>query len=414
MTIQRVSPDLLENLQAALRTRMDLRETGPLSPMLGLLHAADPARLAETTHERLYRPGEIIFREGQVGDSLYVIWAGYVVILKGSLDAPAVMGILDPGNVFGEMAILENQPRSATIVALSDLRLLEVNHLGFEQLVVSFPEIARSLMTVLSAKLRRMTEVSSTGEQTQKALSRQVSALEDEKQRLEDLQRLRQETSELIIHDLRNPLGAIAMAWRMLNMLLPPDVRQAQAEILSIGQANIDRMQRLIDTLLEVSRLETGEAELHREPLDLTGMVVDLARRQSILAQDEITFHLALPPSLPGLLADRDKIERVLANLVDNALKYSPHAGIVTIGALCRPGEVEISVTDQGPGIPEAERKRIFERFAQAPGSEQARRRGFGLGLTYCRLTVERHGGRIWVEPGENDRGSRFAFTLPV
>lgn len=414
MTTQQVCPALLESLQEALRTRMDLRETGPLSPMLGLLHTADPARLAETTTERRYQPGEIIFHEGQTGDSLYVIWAGYVAILKGSLDSPAVMGILDPGNVFGEMAILENQPRSASVAALTELRLLEVTRLGFEQLVVNFPEIARSLMTVLSAKLRRMTEVGASGEKTQKALSRQVLALEDEKQRLEDLQRLRQETTELIIHDLRNPLGAIAMAWRMLNMLLPAEERQAQAEILSIGQANIDRMQRLIDTLLEVSRLETGEAELRKEPLDLAGMAADLARRQSILAQDGIAFHLALPPNLPCPLADRDKIERVLANLVDNALKYSPSGGVVTIGAICWPGEVEISVTDQGPGIPEVERQRVFERFAQVAGGERPRRRGFGLGLTYCRLTVERHGGRIWVEPGEGGQGSRFAFTLPL
>lgn len=414
MTTQRVSPELLENLQSALRTRLDLRETGPLSPMLGLLHAANPARLAETTTECRYQPGEIIFREGQTGDSLYVIWSGYVAILKGGLDSPSVMGILDPGNVFGEMAILENQPRSATIVALSELRLLEVNHLGFEQLFISFPEIARSLMTVLSAKLRRMTDVGASGERTQQALSRQVSALEDEKQRLEDLQRLRQETTELIIHDLRNPLGAIAMAWRMLNMLLPAEARQAQAEILTIGQANIDRMQRLIDTLLEVSRLETGETELHKEPLDLSALAVELTRRQSILAQDGISFQLALPPDLPPLLADREKIERVLANLVDNALKYSPRGGVVTIGALRRPAEVEIFVTDQGQGIPEAERQRIFERFAQVGGGQRPRRRGFGLGLTYCHLTVERHGGRIWVEPGENGLGSRFAFTLPA
>jgi signal transduction histidine kinase len=103
----------------------------------------------------------------------------------------------------------------------------------------------------------------------------------------------------------------------------------------------------------------------------------------------------------------------VLVNLLDNALKYSPDGCQITIAAEATPDGVIVSDTDQRPGIPPDQRERIFERFAQVADATQPRRRGFGLGLTFCKLTVEAHGGEIWVEPGPNDRGSCFAFTLP-
>ena len=120
-----------------------------------------------------------------------------------------------------------------------------------------------------------------------------------------------------------------------------------------------------------------------------------------------------LPEALPTASADRDKIERVVTNLVDNAVKYTPNGGQITLAARAEAEHLLLSVTDTGPGIPEEQRQRIFERFAQVKGDTRARR-GFGLGLAYCRLAVEAHGGRIWVEPGPGGVGSRFAFTLPI
>ena len=228
---EKIIPAVLERLRSAVARRPALRETGPFSPMLGLLYAADPGELARTATERRFAPGDMIFQEGQPGETLYVIWSGRVVVLKGELEAPTLLAVLEPGKIFGEMAILEDRPRSATVVALDELRLLEVNRTGFERMLHQFPEIGRGIMGFLSANLRRMTEASSTGERTQELLSRQVSDLEQEKQRLEELQRLRQETSDLIIHDLRNPLGAIEMSWKVLSLLLPEDVRHANAEI---------------------------------------------------------------------------------------------------------------------------------------------------------------------------------------
>lgn len=121
-----------------------------------------------------------------------------------------------------------------------------------------------------------------------------------------------------------------------------------------------------------------------------------------------------IEPGLPPVLADRDKIDRVIMNLLDNALKYTPEGGQISVSVTQeREGFVKVSVSDDGPGIPPDERERIFERFAQVANG-QSRQRGFGLGLTYCRLAVEGHGGTIWVEPGDGGRGSCFTFTLQV
>ena len=112
-------------------------------------------------------------------------------------------------------------------------------------------------------------------------------------------------------------------------------------------------------------------------------------------------------------MVDQSLLDRVLTNLIDNAVKHTPLGGLVTVAAEVLKGEMAVSVTDSGPGIPPEERERIFERFTQTTG-EKRRRRGFGLGLTFCRLTVLAHGGRIWVESGADGKGSRFVFTLPL
>jgi signal transduction histidine kinase len=115
---------------------------------------------------------------------------------------------------------------------------------------------------------------------------------------------------------------------------------------------------------------------------------------------------------LPSIQGDGNKLERVLDNLLDNALKYTPKGGVITVAVRPMNGQVEVRVTDTGPGIPPEYRERIFDRFTRVPGSE-GRRRGLGWGLAFCSRVIEAHGGRIWVE-SEAGQGSTFAFTIPV
>jgi signal transduction histidine kinase len=409
-----ITPEQLENLLSAEASLYEAPETTYNSPFLHLLVSADRGQLTQSFREFNFAPGEVVFYDGDEGDTMFLIWSGKIAIIKGDLDSPIILAYRGPGEIFGEMAILENQPRSATIVALEHLRVLELNRQRFDQLLSETPSVSRSIMEILSARLRKVSQERSTGQLSEKRLSRQVSDLQSEKQRLEDLQRLRQETTELIIHDLRNPLSSIAVSLKLISLMLPEDVLNANHGILSIGQASCERMQRLVDSLLEVSRLETGEVRFRLEAVKLPEIINETIQRTSILSRPGTTMRSVIEPGLPPVLADRDKIDRVIMNLLDNALKYTPEGGQISVSVTQeREGFVKVSVSDDGPGIPPDERERIFERFAQVANG-QSRQRGFGLGLTYCRLAVEGHGGTIWVEPGDGGRGSCFTFTLQV
>jgi signal transduction histidine kinase len=407
-----VSQEVLNYLLAAQAEHPDMPEVPYTSSFIQLLVSADRGQLSQSFSEHHFAAGEVIFHEGAEGDSMFLVWSGRVAIVKGDLESPVILAYRIAGEIFGEMALLENQPRSASIVALEDTRLLELSRSRFEQLLGEQPAISRSIMEVLSARLRHMTTVRSTGELSEKRLSQQVSVLESEKQRLEELQRLRQETTELIIHDLRNPLSAIAISLKMLTLVLPEAVLQANHELLEIAQTSAQRMQRLVDSLLEVSRMETGEARFDLRSFNLGPLLHDVIQRNAILARKGVKIDTEIPFDLP-VVADREKIDRVVVNLLDNALKYTPENGRIWVQGGQKAESVWVSISDTGPGIPAVDRERLFERFTQGSG-DKLKRRGFGLGLAYCRLAVEGHGGRIWIQDGPNGIGSRFTFTIPL
>ncbi|MBN1890092.1 MAG: cyclic nucleotide-binding domain-containing protein [Thermoflexales bacterium] len=406
-----------QELDRLLATQPTLLEHGsfPASSLLDVLASANRAQLADLLRERCCEPGEVICREGERGDVAYLVWSGRVAIVKGELYAPTILGYRGPGEVVGEMALLEEQPRSASMIALEPVRLLCINRDEFHDLLSKAPAIGMSLLETLSARLRTSDNVLTAGTLAQRNLAGQVSDLEVEKQHLLEAQRLRQEMADFVVHDLRNPLGIVQGALQMLDMVLPADLVQANRELLDTGLAACRRMQQLVDSLLDVSRLEAGEAELALSQVSLPELIGTVMGRlpTKLTSLRAITTCQAFSPDLPPVRADRDRLDRVLSNLLDNAVKHTPKGGKVVVAAEPGKGEVLVSVIDSGPGIPEAERERIFERFAQVAGDKQARR-GFGLGLAFCRLAVEAHGGRIWVEPGEGGVGSRFVFSLPL
>jgi signal transduction histidine kinase len=383
------------------------------SPFLHLFVLAERKQLPKFFFERLCAQGEIIFRENEPGDTMYMIWAGRVAVVKGELQSPTLIGYRSVGEIIGEMALLENRSRSATVVALRETRLLGINREQFQQLLKSMPAVSLTVMEILSSRLRKSDEALSRVDSSKKQLVDKVEELQVEKLRLEEAQRLRQETSDLIIHDLRNPLSTILVSIKMLLMALPEEALKDNQELLDIAEVSCNRMMDLVNTLLEVSRMETGEVQMLFSQIDLGQMVAELLKRASVLDRKGIALRSDLPASLPLVTADKEKLERVLTNLVDNALKYTPEQGTVTVGVTPKDGMLALWVMDTGSGVPPEERGRIFERFAQLPG-EKRKRRGFGLGLAYCKLTVEAHGGRIWIEEGDGGIGSRFIFTLPL
>jgi signal transduction histidine kinase len=270
-----------------------------------------------------------------------------------------------------------------------------------------------ALGKIVSARLRAADEARTSIVHAESRLARYVQQLAAEKKHLVELERLRQETTDLIIHDIRSPLNCIEASLQLLQMILPEDVLASCAKIIDLALGSCKDVLDLVDSLLEVAYLESDELVLNLQPISLLPLITDTVNRLRLLAEQyNINIKLDAPAELPSIQGDGNKLERVLDNLLDNALKYTPKGGVITVAVRPVNGQVEIRVTDTGPGIPPEYRERIFDRFTRVPGSE-GRRRGLGWGLAFCHSVIKAHGGRIWVE-SEVGQGSTFAFAIPV
>jgi signal transduction histidine kinase len=312
------------------------------------------------------------------------------------------------------MALLESQPRSASVVALESVRALQIRRDDFEKLLNTNPAMGLSILGTLSARLRAADDARKASLRLENQLAQRVTELQTEKQKLLELERLRQDTIDLIVHDLRHPISSIFGAIKILEMVLPEEVMRANQQLLNIANLNCDQLQIMVDSLLDVARMESGEEQLKLSSTNLQQLVRDTIKRVEIVADMEnVTLQPIFPDDLPLVQADEEKVGRVLVNLLNNAIKYSPSGSQVLITVKVQDDQVVTKVIDSGPGIPPKDRKKIFDRFAQLSNGA-TRSSGFGLGLAFCRLAIETHGGRIWVESGDEGVGSQFIFSLPL
>ena len=209
-----------------------------------------------------------------------------------------------------------------------------------------------------------------------------------------------------IAHELRTPLTVIRSD---LEALLD-GVYEPTPETLASLQEETLLLARLVDDLRALAQAEAGQLRLEREPLDLAELLSGVAAGFELLAKSQgQELQLDLPPDLPTVHADPQRVRQVTANLVSNALRHAPDAGHVVISAESRQAEIQVSVADDGPGINQEDLDRVFERFWHGA---QPRAQGSGLGLTIARELVRAHGGRIWAESRVGE-GSTFHFTLP-
>ena len=233
-----------------------------------------------------------------------------------------------------------------------------------------------------------------------------------------ELNRARGDLMRMLIHDLRSPLTAVTTSMSLIPRLMPENIekRDQIKQIVNASDQAIRKMLRRVDSLLDVAKLESGQMTLQLDEFKLEDKVANvfdelqpLAAERNIQLQTEM-----VTASLPTVQADGDKIERVVQNLVDNALKYTLPGTAVTVRLNTADAEtaVRLDVIDNGPGIPLAYRDKLFDRFVQVRG-QQPERGGVGLGLTFCQLVIQEHGGRIWVEDNP-EGGSIFSFVLPV
>ena len=417
MVTYQLTPDELARIQFSPMMNARRGDAASSAQFIQRLTAVQRNDLSALTHDNRYVAGDVIFKEGDMGKDIYIIRLGQVAIIKGSFSNPTILGYQGLGSVLGEMAVLEGVHHSATIVATDDVRMMEIHRDEFLNFIRENPDVNQHILSSLSTRLR---EADKDRQQDTRQIHRQKEQIDDllnQKEKLVAMQRTRTEMSDLIIHDLRNPLNLMHGAIQMLEMMMPKEVLLENQELIDIGSAASDRMQRLIDSLLDTSRMETSDVELQYDIVDVRLLIRDIIAQMSLAIQKRnIETTLDIPDDLPTVYADESKISRTIANLVDNALKFMPgsgklHIAVVNQTAVTFP-HLLISITDTGMGIPEEIRTHIFDRFAQVSGEN--RKYGFGLGLAFCRLAVEAHNGRIWAEDGFDGIGTRFNFTLPL
>jgi two-component system, NtrC family, sensor histidine kinase KinB len=249
-----------------------------------------------------------------------------------------------------------------------------------------------------------------------------------------ELDQLREDYTGMLVHDLRAPLTAIMNGVMMVKRGLGGPISEQQQELLGIAHQGSQAMLEMVNTLLDIAKLEQGHMRLEREPISPYALVDQTLDRLRVSAQSQrVSLDQDLAVGLPLIEADREKLVRVLQNLLDNAIKFSPSGAVVTLGAgfvyvaaqgpvtpiteplslarLARGEWLIFWVRDRGPGIPSQYHERIFEKFGQVRGGRKVR--GTGLGLTFCKLAVEAHDGHIWLQSSEG-AGSTFALALPL
>ncbi|MGB1286051.1 MAG: GAF domain-containing protein, partial [Aggregatilineales bacterium] len=231
-----------------------------------------------------------------------------------------------------------------------------------------------------------------------------------------ELAQAREAFSQMTVHDLRSPLTAVTTSLRLLRELIPDDAPYYGIVLKSTDASRraIHKVLSRVNALLDISRMESGELMLDREPSSLYYLVDSVYKQLSPLAHElNIKIELDVNPSLALLDVDADKVERMLMNLVDNALKYTPQNSQIDVRAHeSGNNSVKVEIIDRGPGIPDEYKQRLFDRFVQVEGRRVVRH-GVGLGLTFCKLVAEAHEGEIYVKDNL-EGGSIFVVELPI
>jgi len=238
------------------------------------------------------------------------------------------------------------------------------------------------------------------------------------RKQIEALSRLKDDLTHMIVHDLRTPLTALIGGLQTMDVL--GELNQDQQAFLDMSITGGVTLLQMINDLLDISKMEEGSLKLEYWDVSIDALMQRCCQQvQQLASQKQLTLQMEIDPTLPALWADGEKLQRTMVNLLGNAIKFTPEGGAVTINAGRSDGsngvaEALVSVTDTGEGIPRDAFERIFEKFGQVESRRASTSRiSTGLGLTFCKMIAEAHGGRIWVE-SELGKGSTFSFTIPL
>jgi signal transduction histidine kinase len=352
------------------------------------LHPEELRALRAVTLERQYAAGQDIFHEGDPGDGVYVVKDGLVEI-SGLLnqDTRRVFAQIPPGGMFGEMAVIEHRPRSASAKATQETIVYYVPRGEMLSLIQRSPGLSLSLLKVISHRLREFNRV---------FLTEVVQA-----EQLAVVGRF----ARGIVHDLKNPLNNIGL---MSELAARPDAApETRVQANQRIRKQVERISELVSEILYFTQGSQDSAVL--TPMDYAEFIQHVV--EELLSETQlraVRLELANAPPPVKVLLDPKRLRRVFLNLANNACDVLSEGGKITLRFESDHTGVVTEIEDTGPGIPPEILDRLFQAFAT-----HGKTHGTGLGLSICKKIVEDHGGRIWArnEPG---RGAVFAFALPL
>ncbi len=358
---------------------------------------------------------QTIFKKGDPGDAMYIITSGSVRIHDGS----HVLSRLSVNDVFGEYALIDDGERSASVTAEEGSYFLRLSRKDFESRLADDPGFARRILQIMTSRMRNMNELEEKLARSYVKIRKQKDAIEEQnqsineaKQKLEEqnfeLLNLNEEKNHLIsvvVHGLKNPLtSALTMIDLMMND--PENVCEEHREYAGIILNSLQRMNKMINQVLDINVIESKVYQLNKEKINLKEVVEKISNiYKHTIDQKELEFSLALE----DLHADLNEVYilQIIDNLVSNAIKYTPKGESVSISLNISEGKVLLEVKDTGIGIPAQFLPYIFDQYQSKKHHLQQLDPDIGLGLAIVKKYVDAMNGRVWCE-SEVEKGSSF------
>ncbi len=359
--------------------------------------------LISRSQVRNYVKGVVLTREGEIESKFYILLDGRVGVTKtiNNIEQRHLKE-LEAGDFFGEMALIHNAPRAATVTALEPVTVLEIDREDFDRVLRHSPSVAMAMVREISSRLRENDEMAIED------LRMRASELAEAYQKLAEQELARREFLTSVAHELRTPLMAAGGFLQLIQKgLITPD--KMSGAINTVAR-NIGQITTLVNDILFLQEMDLILPKF--QPVDMgiiAREVVDSYQEKA--AANLLTLRLEIVPKIPSTSGDPKTLERAISSLVDNAIKFSPNGGQVTVSVHEGNGTVVVDVIDSGIGIEKERIPRIFDRFYHLEQSGDNLFDGIGLGLAITQQVIKQHNGRMTVE-SEPGRGSTFSLHL--
>lgn len=376
--------------------------------------------MADLTEIRTYPPGHVLCQEGAFEDIFYIVADGKIVITKQMSEGEPekVLRVGGRGDMVGEMALIQNAPRAATVRATSECTVLEMEKQDFETILSHSPRMAMDIIRITLDRIRSNDQA-------------MIADLQKTNKVLRQLDRNKLEFIQVAAHELRTPLTVLLGYVKILRSLIDLKTNASLGGVLEGILKGTDRIHEIVNMMLDVTRIDADTLKVAYVPVPLKRLVNDLVHDLQPVAEiRRLDIKVMHAEEELNILGDPTLIQKALYQLLVNAIKYTPDGGSVSVStrqvkAENEAPEVQIEVHDTGIGLDEEHHELVFEKFYQvgsvalhSSGRTSFKGGGPGLGLAIVRGVARAHGGKAWVESRGHDEttfpGSSFFLQLPV